>query len=213
MPFFAHYPIYSAVSVGEIFWGHIGCICNISGGLQRGLARRWMITVYGCVKMCRRPLVRTESGCFLSICIGAVIAGRPMRPFCSWSKWGYEFRCHHKCHNFVFLFFFSAVLGRVASHSFHNAQTILPLPESNPSACPLQPKRRPSVSPWPPYRPPKPSPAQPSLPSTSPSSQGLAEDLCSDEKGESIPPSFAAVASYHAQDTRRLSGVAPWGEV
>lgn len=60
VPFFAHYPRYSAVRVGEIFRGHIACICNISGGLQRVLARQWMITVYGRVKMCLRPLVRTK---------------------------------------------------------------------------------------------------------------------------------------------------------
>lgn len=56
----------------------------------------------------------------------------------------------------------SFILSPVASYSYHNAQTIPPspassLPESNPSACPLQPKRRPCLPDQ------LPTPAQPPL--------------------------------------------------
>lgn len=75
----------------NIIWLEI--LDNIFGGQEkRVLGRQMIITVYHCVKMCLGPLVKTAVSFHLLwdfIIVNEAILAQ--------SKWGYEFRCHHKC--------------------------------------------------------------------------------------------------------------------
>lgn len=123
---------------------------------------------------------------FLSICIGTVIVGLRMRPFWPDLNGGMN---SHVITNAPPPFFFS-VFSPVAPHSFHNAQTIAlsPPPVSQNLILLLVPSSQSAVRVCLTNSPLLLSlPFHPSVLPHPCSPQGLAKDLCSDEKRESIP--------------------------